>query len=314
MMGTTRKALLPLLAGTILLAGCDDSLGGDDARLSIRLTDAPGDLSEAWVRVDRIYLQGGEAEGAEEAQGGRIDLLDAPTGWIDLLTLAGGTTAELVDGEIVPAGDYSELRFVVCDAWIRTEDGTVYATSGADLPAGVTADGELRAPSACQSGFKVKFPDGGVHLDNDSQILVVDFDVAQSFGKQAGKSGAWVMHPVLHATDVEFSGGVAGTVALADGVTLPACGGATPDLTAFVPLAIAGDTTSGQTQADGAFQIAPLAPGDYSLSHDDVVGYENGDTLRIDAGAQPASVTVTSGGSASAAYTVTGATCQAAGG
>jgi hypothetical protein len=31
----------------------------------------------------------------------------------------------------------------------------------------------------------------------------VDFDVAESFGKQAGQSGKWVMHPVLKGSVVE---------------------------------------------------------------------------------------------------------------
>lgn len=310
----TRAMMAAAVAATLALGACGDSSGSEQARLSIRLTDAPGDLAEAWVKIDDIYLQRGEGAGQGEDGGeeaGRVDLLASSTGWVDLLTLAGGTTATLVNGAVVPAGSYSELRFVVCDAYIRTNDGDVYATPGTELPAGVSATGELKGPSFCQSGLKVKLPGGAVSLENDATILVVDFDVSQSFGHQAGNSGKWVMHPVLHATEVGFSGGIGGTVAAAEGVALPACGGAATDLTLFVPRATAGGTTvSGITRADGTFTIAPVSPATYTLGFADVVGFSNGDTLTFAASANPASVSVGSGGSASAAYTVTAATCK----
>ncbi|HEY0038786.1 MAG TPA: DUF4382 domain-containing protein, partial [Longimicrobium sp.] len=74
------KGILPLLAALALVA-CDGGTGSDQARLSIRLTDAPGDLAQAWVKIDRIYLQGSAAD----STGGRTDVLTAPTGWVDLL-------------------------------------------------------------------------------------------------------------------------------------------------------------------------------------------------------------------------------------
>ena len=204
------RLALPLLAALVMGACDDGGTGGNgDARVSIRLTDAPGDLDEAWVRIDRIYLMGGPAD---SAQGGRVDLLTTATGWVNLLTLSGGRTAELVNGFVVPAGTYRELRFVVCEAYVVTNDGEVFATPQAELPAGVTADGTLQVPSGCSSGLKVKFPsDVPVELENDATILSVDFDVSQSFGHQAGNSGRWVMRPVLTATEVGVSGGIAGT-------------------------------------------------------------------------------------------------------
>jgi hypothetical protein len=303
-------ALLVPFAAALALGACDSATESRDARLTILLTDAPGDLAEAWVRVDRIYLQGSsEGEG-----GGRVDLLNTETDWVDLLTLSGGRTAELVGDAAVPAGQYGQLRFVVCDAWIRTTDDRVYASSAAVLPAGVTATGTLHLPSACQSGFKVTLPDGGLRLENESTILVVDFDVSQSFGHQAGQSGRWVMRPVMHATHVGMSGGIRGTVALAEGVDLPACGGGDTDLTVFVPRALAGaDTLSGSTAADGAFAISPLHPATYDLAHAAEVTFTNGDTLEIAATATPATVTVASGQQAQADYTITAAECKAAG-
>jgi hypothetical protein len=296
-------SILPLLAA--LAAGaCDEAAGGDGAaRLSIRLTDAPADLAEAWVRIDRIYLQGE----------GRFDVLDARTGWVDLLTLSGGRTAELVDGAVVPAGRYSELRFVVCEAYLVTREGKTYATSGASLPSGVTAQGQLIVPSGCASGVKVKFPGGdAVELEEGATILTVDFDVSQSFGHQAGASGRWVMHPVMHATEVGFSGGIAGTVSTAAGVVFPACGGGETDVTVFVPRATAGGSTfTSAVGEDGRYRTT-VAAGTWAISHAPALGFENGDSLMVAATPSAASVTVAAGTTATADYSVTEVTCKPA--
>ncbi|CAA9325495.1 MAG: hypothetical protein AVDCRST_MAG89-1876, partial [uncultured Gemmatimonadetes bacterium] len=274
------KGILPLLAA-LALAACDGGTGSDQARLTIRLTDAPGDLAQAWVKIDRIYLQGAEGDSA----GGRVDVLTTRTGFVDLLTLSGGRTAELVNGAVVPAGRYSELRFVVCEAYIVTKNGTVYATKDAELPAGVTATGQLHIPSGCASGIKVKFPSGddAVELESESAIMTVDFDVTQSFGHQAGNSGKWVMHPVLRATGVGFSGGIAGAVSLAQGVALPTCGGQAVTLQAFTPRAIAGaDSLNATVGADARYRIT-AAPGTYTMAYAPVVAFTNGDSLTVTA-------------------------------
>lgn len=303
------KLALPLLAA-MAMAACDGGTGGNgSARVSVRLTDAPGDLKEAWVRVDRIYLKGGPAD---TASGGSVDLMTTRTDWVNLLTLSGGRTAELVNGAVVPAGRYSELRFVVCEAYVVARDGKVYATSNAQLPAGVTSAGQLQMPSACSSGFKVKFPkDAPVELENESTILTVDFDVAQSFGHQAGNSGRWVMHPVLHATSVGFAGGIGGAVALAQGVALPTCGGAAVALTAFAPQATAGGTAyTGTVGTDARYRIT-VAPGTYTMGYVPALSFANGDSLFVQATPSAASATVVSGGVTTVDYSVTGATCKA---
>jgi hypothetical protein len=301
------KFFTPILAAAAL-AACDSGTSTGGSRVSIRLHDAPGDLAEAWVKVDRVYLQGSTAA---DSTSGRVDLLTTPTAWINLTDLTGSSFATIVNGVAVPSGSYSQLRFVVCDAYVVTESGDVYATTGASLPAGVTADGQLRVPSGCQSGLKVKLPGGSVDLENDSEILSVDFDVSQSFGHQAGGSGAWVMHPVMTATDIEFSGTIAGTVSLASGVTFPACGGAATDLTKFAPLAISGvDSLSATVAASGAYSMG-VTPGTYTMSYTPVFSFTNGDSLTVAATAAPTSATVASGGLTTVNYTISSATCKA---
>lgn len=302
-----RKLLWTLAA--LALAACDggSSTGSGTPRLTIRLHDAPGDVEEAWVKVDQIYLQG---TSEADSTSGRVVLTGEGTGeWVDLLTLA--TSFEtLVSGEPIPAGTYSQLRFVVCEAYIVTAGGEVYATDDAELPAGVEADGELQTPSACQSGFKVKLPgDEGLELDEGTTTLNVDFDVSQSFHR-AGNSGRWVMRPTLTATLSETSGTISGTVALASGLTLPACGGGAVDLTKFVPRAIAAaDSLSGTVSTAGQYSIT-ADPGAYTMGYAADLAFSNGDTLTFTAAATPANVTVASGATATSNYTVSAANCH----
>jgi hypothetical protein len=286
------------------LAACDGgSTSSHSPRLSVRLTDAPGDLSEAWVEIESISLVG---------SGGQMVLRSESTGLINLLTLK-NSVADLVQAAVVPAGTYSELRFVIGDAYIRTKTGAVFATSGATLPAGTTASGTLRCPSCAQSGLKVKLPGGSLTLEDSTKIVMVDFDVSESFGHEAGGSGQWVMHPVLHATDFAVAGSIAGTVALATGVSLPAtCGGSAVSLTQFVPKAIVGADTvaSGSVESTGAYRIRYVAPGSYTMGQAPPLTFANGDSLIFASTATPPTVTVASGATATSNYSVTAASCQ----
>jgi hypothetical protein len=169
----------------------------------------------------------------------------------------------------------------------------------------------LRCPSCAQSGFKVKFDADGLDI-NGTTWVTLDFDVGQSFGHQAGASGQWIMHPVLHAiaTNHEFSV-ISGTVALATGVTLPQCGGQANTVQVFKPLAVFGtDTLSAVVDANGAFQFGMLFPGTYTLDYVREVTYTNGDSLTIAATPSVATLNLLEGQTQTANYSITAATCH----
>lgn len=315
------RTSLAIVLGALALAACDTTVdvtnpGGNKGRLTVKLTDAPGDLAEVWVKINKIVLE--PAEG-QDSTTGRIELTPTSTDWIDLLSLAGGATTDLVS-DTVPPGTYRQVKVVVCDMYIRTTDGMVVATPGAGLPDGVTATpgSELKLTSQCQSGFKVNIPDG-VTIGDGNSTLLVDFDTKHSFLHEAGKSGKWIVTPVLHGA--VRSGGEAGPGAIAGTVTLPndtvpfLCGGDTlaqSDLLAkFVPTATA-DTVvfAGVTTDSGTFRIANVPAGTYTLGAENV-GLANGDSLLFTAAATPASVAVTDGQTASANYAVSAVTCKA---
>lgn len=255
-MRTLRRAMAASLLG--LLAACGSSQTG---KVSVRLMDASGDVKAAVVTIAEIDLVGS----------GGTTVLSTTETTTDLLTLA-NDTALLVDGVDVPAGTYSQLRFVITGGYVEVEqaDGSsiIYASSPdyAGLPTEAVVGGKLQMPSYAQSGLKVDLP-GGLVVGAKARIVLVDFNVQQSFGHVAGHSGMWVMHPVATATDFELTGTVNVTLtpAASPPVTIPA--GATfratltfPDGTTTKSLPLAAD--AGAYKASFAY----LVPGDYTIA------------------------------------------------
>jgi hypothetical protein len=182
-----QSALLGLTLAT--LAACDGTSPGGTTSFSVMLKDAPGDVQKAVVTISEVDLVGS----------GGVQVLTQTPATVDLLTLA-ATTATLVQGVEVPSGTYEQLRFKITGACLAVDDGnggsTVYATDGYDSsPCGGAATGTLQAPSYAQSGLKITMTGDALTLTGPEKIVLVDFDVTQSFGRDAG--GSWVMHPVV---------------------------------------------------------------------------------------------------------------------
>jgi hypothetical protein len=280
------------------LVGC----GGDNT-VTIKLTDAPGDLKRAVVTLSEVELLGdGESSGV-------VLLNQAKT--TDLITLA-NDTMDLVKDAAVPAGTYKELRFVITGAFIEVEqeDGTtrIFATSPdyEGLPEGAEVAGSLQMPSYGQSGLKVKIIEP-VTVEGEQKVILVDFDVAQSFGRLAGGSGQWVMSPVIKAAELTLSGSVRVTLAAGEGVSLPIQDGRQLTLGDFkATLTNTGNSTEAlaftDADGDGVFEATFrfLIPGDYSAS---IVGPQ-GVTFSASP-ASPVSVAVGSGRQLSMAFTLT---------
>lgn len=300
-------ALAAVLA--VGLGACDSDVSSNDSSsMSLQLTDAPaGDLSEAWVDIGTIAMQG---------EGGEVVLVEDPegpeNGFFELTSLA-GTTADLVSDVAVPSGSYGQLRIVIDAAALETDDGDVFSFGGAAEALGKTRTGDLQAPSIPETGVKVNL--GGLTLESEAKILVLDFDVAESFGREAGASNMWVLEPTITSSEVEASGTISGTVSLADGVSVPDCPaeGDERDVSAFVPVAIdaaSGDTVaSGDVGSDGEYAIDFLAPGDYELGHEPEVTFD-GASLEFTAD-DPTSVATVESGSEETGfdYTIQDATC-----
>ncbi|MGD8698543.1 MAG: DUF4382 domain-containing protein [Gemmatimonadales bacterium] len=142
-----------------------------------------------WVKIRDICLQGDQS---------RQCLLDEPTEWIDV----DGWMTLVEDVEVEPGT--AQLRFIIAEAVLIAE-GRVFATSAVDLTndpplPDLEAEGLLHCPSCSQSGIKVIFPGGEPMISEGENFLVAEFDVSESLGKERGKSGRWVMHPVIRGS------------------------------------------------------------------------------------------------------------------
>jgi len=259
-----RRVLTSL--GCLLALGfsaCEDDANngsGPDltTRVSLLLTDAPGDVQAAVVTISEVYLQGGPD--------GRTTLMDDPV-TVNLIDLA-NEAIEILDDVEVKEGTYAELRFVLSGAYLQVETETgseIFASSPtySGLPAGATVDGELQMPSLGSSGLKVKF-DEALTISGDDQTLLVDFDVTQSFGHEAGNSGRWIMHPVVNGAAVTAAATVTVTVNLASEVTLPT----TAPLSAFKVKVGSEEMALTDTNGDGTFEATFefLLPGTYPVT------------------------------------------------
>lgn len=282
------------------LVGC-----GGESKVTIKLTDAAGDFKRAVVTISEVELLG-------EGENNRVVLLNQAV-TTDLVTLA-NDTADLVKDATVPEGTYKELRFVITGGYIEVEqaDGStkIYASSPnyAGLPAGAQVAGELHMPSYGSSGLKVKIADP-VTIEGEQKVILVDFDVAQSFGHQAGGSGRWVMSPVIKAAEITFSGSVTVTLTQGGGVSLPNQDGRQLTLADFkATLTNTGNSTDTvpftDANGDGVFEATFLflIPGDFSVG---VVG-PAGVTFSTNP-ASPVPVSLGSGKQVSVAFTLTSA-------
>ncbi|TSC31733.1 DUF4382 domain-containing protein [Corallococcus sp. Z5C101001] len=298
-----------LVTGLLFLAACGD---GGKAHVTLKLTDAPGDTFEkAVVTISKVYLKG-HVDGQDGK--GDVVLLSEPV-TTDLLTLA-NDTADLVKDAEVPPGTYKELRFVITGGYIQVkQDGTsrIFATSRdyAGLPAGAQVDGDLQMPSASSSGLKVKFDkdaDVTITSDDNQKVILVDFDVAQSFGKEAGGSGKWVMRPVIKGADLQFSGNVEVSLEARDGLSLPL---GLPQLGTFKAVLINADGSRESlafTAASGTRYVADfkyLLPGTYQVDLETVAGV----TFSTDL-ARPATTQVSSGAEADVHFVLTSYTVE----
>jgi hypothetical protein len=187
----SRRTVLVLIVAA--LVGCDGQGPSGTTSFSVRLKDAPGDVQQAVVTISEVDLVGS----------GGVQVLTQTPMTVDLLTLAASATT-LVQGVEVPSGSYQQLRFKITGACLAVDNGNggsdVYATDGYDATqCGGEATGPLQAPSWAQSGLKVTMADNALVLTGAEKIVMVDFDVSQSFGHEAN---GWVMHPVVTGADV----------------------------------------------------------------------------------------------------------------
>jgi len=184
------------------LAACnsdDDSTG----QISVAVTDSPVDYAEAVV----VQFTGVELKPKDGPAFSR-DFVDGPK-TINLLPLQGEERAMLLDGEEVPAGEYTWMRLKVqADPDVA---GDSYITiDGADC--------ELQIPSGDERGLQmIRGFTIGAGTTTD---FTVDFDLRKSVLRPPGQTTevpvcdgqAYVLKPVLRVVDNLEVGTITGAV------------------------------------------------------------------------------------------------------
>lgn len=306
-----------LAAVLLITSGCGDDGPSESSgnpptnpTLTLRLTDAPGDLAHAWVDITGITLEG------EDDDGEMIStvVFAGSTGDIDLLTLDGVTT-DVVLNVAMTAGSYNRMRVDFGNVVLETLDGLVVALAGSSHPSGTPVDIEMECSSCNLGNPNVKLPSPSVDIESGAKTFVLDFDVNQSFGRWPGDPSRWFFRPAIYAVDESAYGSISGTVTLDTGVSLPTCGGQAFTLESFTILAFdaADAARSGRTMANGSYRIDYVVPGRYGMRFDSVVDFETQElTLNaVNPGSGfPIQVVVEAGATATMDYLINFAQCD----
>lgn len=221
-----------MLMSFIGCSSSDDS--AQKSRISVRMTDAPGDYDEVNIDVQDVLIK---ADANNENDNGWVSIGTVIPQVYNLLDLTGGINVLLVDNE-VPSGYLGQIRLLLGENNTVVKDGVTYP---------------LKTPSAQQSGLKLKINQtlvGGVSYD-----FLLDFDVENSIVVQAGNSGNYNLHPVIRVSTTATSGVIKGTIS--------------PVLTGYQVLAsvqVGNDVFSAYANETGVFQINGIPSGTYTVT------------------------------------------------
>jgi hypothetical protein len=206
----TRTALVAVLM--LALAACGGGSGGDGAKagstgvLKLGITDSPIDQADSVVvQFAGVELKprNGEAFSVDFTSNG----VPAPK-TIDLMKFQNGERAMLLDGAVVPAGEYE---------WMRLKVNVDPAVT--DSYVGIAGQQcEMRIPSGAETGLKlIRGFTVGVGTTTD---MTIDFDLRKSVLAPPGQrtdparcgGQAYMLKPVLRVVDNLEVGSIAGRV------------------------------------------------------------------------------------------------------
>ncbi|RNL88718.1 DUF4382 domain-containing protein [Sinomicrobium pectinilyticum] len=228
-----RFIIIVMFSGLLLATSCsdDDDDNKQTARVSVKLTDAPGDYEAVNIDVQDVQIKREDSD--EEGNWESIGPVEAKV--YNLLELTGGINALLAENDI-PSGKLEQMRLVLGN------ENTI-VIEGTEIP--------LTTPSAEQSGLKLN-----IHETLEAGFtynFVLDFDVEQSI-VNTGAADKFILKPVIRVSTEVSSGIITGTVSPADFQVL-----------ASVETS-EGEIISAYTDADGSFSLYGVPEGTYTVT------------------------------------------------
>lgn len=248
-----------IILGILCFTACDntddsipmppDSGVNQTSKISVRLTDAPGDYDKVNLEVIDVLIKR-DVNGDDEEGWVSIGTANKPVLY-DVMDLTGGVNALIAD-TLVPSGYLSQIRLLLGENNTIVENGVTHL---------------LKTPSGQQSGVKLMVNqtlEQGIAYD-----FTLDFDVDKSIVK-AGNSGQYILKPVMRVFATVSLGVIKGAV--------------TPlgfPVKAWVM--VNGEEVSAYTNELGVFQINGVPGGTYSvmLTPDPTSGYLEATVLGI---------------------------------
>ena len=224
--------LLTISTVSAVLISCNDKDDtGGTSKVTVRMTDAPGDYDEVNVEVLDVMIK----NNSDASEDGWVSIGNIQPGIYNLLDLTGGINVLLADNE-VPSGYLGQLRLVLGDENTVVKDGVTYA---------------LNTPSAQQSGLKLQI--NQTLQAGATYNFLLDFDVEHSVVVEAGGSGNYNLHPVIRVTTEATSGAIKGTV-------LPIA------VQTLASVEVNGTVVSAYTNEQGVFQLSGIPSGTYTVT------------------------------------------------
>jgi hypothetical protein len=175
--------------------------------LSVGITDAAVDSAqEVWIQFTGATIQ--------PTNGNAIDFTFNRVKNINLLSLQGTLSNDLISNAVIPLGSYDWIRLHVNasndsinDSYIKLDDGSVQ---------------ELWIPSGSQTGLKINT--GFELIATEELKLMIDFDLRKSVVQ---RNGAYTLRPTLRMANLNDSGTIIGVIDTSQ-LTAPSCSDADP--------------------------------------------------------------------------------------
>ena len=178
-----------LLLSLSSCSSSDDS--AQTSRISVRMTDAPGDYDAVYIDVKDVLIKSTLDNNDNE---GWVSIGDVQPKIYNLLDLTGGVNVLLADN-VVPSGFLGQVRLLLGDNNTVVKKGVTYP---------------LKTPSAQQSGLKLKI--NQMLVAGATYDFLLDFDVERSIVVQAGNSGNYNLHPIVRVSTKANSGVIKGRI------------------------------------------------------------------------------------------------------
>jgi hypothetical protein len=160
--------------------------------LSVAMTDAPvDDVTELHIEFDGVVVK--------PKNGAQLEFPFTTPVTLDLAMLTEDNTATLLNGEVLPAGEYNWIRLDVNADCDTVMDSFVRDQAGGQV--------ELRVPSA--RGLQLS--SGFVITANQNTSFVIDWDLRKGLNNPQGSS-CYKLKPSLRIVDMTAYGSIEGTV------------------------------------------------------------------------------------------------------